>query len=86
MAKYYLIDKDFDLKKIVKIEKKIVSSKNPLEKYANIGYYLIVPIIIFLIIGIYFDNILKTKPLGFMFFLFFGVLSSFYNLYRLTRD
>jgi len=86
MAKYYLINKDFNLKKLSKVEKKTFSYKNPLEKYSNIGYYLLVPVIIFLIIGIYFDKFFETKPVGFIFFLFFGVLSCFYNLYRLIKE
>jgi len=86
MAKYFKIDKSFDLKEVSKIEKKPVFLKNPLEKYFDIGYYLLIPIIIFLLIGIYFDKFFKTKPFGIIFFLFFGVFSSFYNLYRLTKE
>jgi F0F1-type ATP synthase assembly protein I len=96
MTKYFKIDKSFDLKKVDKIEfeKKLVKNiskksfldKNPLEKYLDIGYYLLIPIIIFLLIGIYFDKFFKTKPFGVIFFLFLGVFSSFYNLYRLTKE
>jgi F0F1-type ATP synthase assembly protein I len=86
MAKYFKIDKSFDLKEVSKIEKKSVFLKNPLEKYLDIGYYLLIPIIIFLVIGIYFDKFFKTKPFGIIFFLFLGVFSSFYNLYRLTKE
>jgi F0F1-type ATP synthase assembly protein I len=92
MAKYFKIDKSFDLKSVERIEKKAVATKksfwdkNPLEKYLDIGYYLLIPIIIFLVIGIYFDKFFKTKPLGIIFFLFLGVFSSFYNLYRLTKE
>ena len=96
MAKYFKIDKSFDLKKVDKIEfeKKLVKNiskksfwdKNPLEKYFDIGYYLLIPIIVFLVSGIYFDKFFKTKPFGIIFFLFLGVFSSFYNLYRLTKE
>jgi len=93
MSKYYLIDKNFDLKPVDKIEKKPKNDfqksfflKNPLEKYLNIGYYLLIPIIIFLASGIFFDKFFRTKPFGVVFFLFLGVLSSFYNLYRLTKE
>lgn len=91
MPKYYQIDKNFDLKVFEEIKKKKILSKksfwekNSLEKYFNIGYYLITPIIIFLIIGLWLDKVYKTKPFFILFFLFFGVLSSFYNLYRLTK-
>jgi F0F1-type ATP synthase assembly protein I len=92
MSKYYQINKTFDLKSVERIEKKAVITKKTfwekksLEKYLNIGYYLIIPIIIFLIIGNWFDKIFKTKPIFILVFLFFGVLSSFYNLYRLVKE
>jgi len=96
MTKYFKIDKSFYLQKVDKIEfeKKLVKNiskksfwdKNPLEKYLDIGYYLLISIIIFLLIGIYFDKFFKTKPFWVIFFLFLGVFSSFYNLYRLTKE
>jgi F0F1-type ATP synthase assembly protein I len=92
MSKYYQINKTFDLKSVERIEKKAVITKKTfwekksLEKYLNIGYYLIIPIIIFLIIGNWLDKIFKTKPIFILVFLFFGVLSSFYNLYRLVKE
>jgi F0F1-type ATP synthase assembly protein I len=92
MSKYYQINKTFDLKSVERIEKKAAITKKtfwekkPLEKYLNIGYYLIIPIIIFLIIGNWLDKIFKTKPIFVLVFLFFGVLSSFYNLYRLVKE
>jgi len=96
MSKYFKIDKSFDLQKVDKIEfkKKLVKNiskksfwdKNPLEKYLDIGYYLIVPIIIFLMLGLWVDKVLKTKPFFILFFLLLGVLSSFYNLYRLIKE
>jgi len=92
MSKYYQINKTFDLKPVERIEKKTILpkksfwNKNPLEKYLNIGYYLIVPIIIFLMLGLWVDKVLKTKPFFILFFLLLGVLSSFYNLYRLIKE
>jgi len=93
MLKYYLIDRSFDLKKVDKIKKKPENSfkksvflKNPLEKYFGIGYYLLIPIIIFLVMVIYFDKFFQTKPWGSVYFLFLGVLTSFYNLYRLIKE
>jgi len=96
MSKNYQIDRNFDLKQIYQINEKKVflknklkkSSlvKNPLEKYLNIGYYLIIPIIIFLIIGSWLDKIFKTKPFFVLFFLFFGTLSSFYNLFKIYKE
>ena len=68
MSKYYQINKTFDLKPVERIEKKTILpkksflGKNPLEKYFGIGYYLITPIIIFLIIGVWLDKIFKYKP------------------------
>jgi len=92
MSKYYQINKNFDLKPVERIEKKTILpkksfwDKNSLEKYFNIGYYLIVPIIIFLMLGLWVDKVLKTKPFFVLFFLLLGVLSSFYNLYRLIKE
>jgi len=92
MSKYYQINKTFDLKSVEQIERKTKESKksfwdkNPLEKYLNIGYYLIIPIIIFLMLGLWLDKVFKTKPFFVLFFLLVGILSSFYNLYRLVKE
>jgi len=86
MVKYFKIDKSFDLKEVSEIEKNPVFIKNPLEKYLDIGYYLLIPIIMFLIIGVYFDIFFRTKPLGIIIFLSVGVFISFYNLYRVNKE
>jgi len=97
MKKQYIIGKDFALKKVNQIEKKKSSLskkpteglffvKNGLEKYLNIGYYLIIPITIFLVVGLWLDNIFQSRPIFILIFLFFGTLSSFFNLYRLIKS
>jgi len=96
MSKYFKIDHGFDLKRVDKIKlkknlvknisKKSLLNKNPLENYLNIGYYLIIPIIFFLMLGVWLDKVFKSKPFFILIFLFFGFLSSFYNLYRLTKE
>ena len=49
------------------------------------GVYLIVPILAGLAFGIWLDSVFATKPIFTLIFLLAGVVSSMYNLSKLTQ-
>lgn len=51
----------------------------------NIGFYIVTPILIGVFLGVTIDRILGTKPGFVIFFICFGTIASFYNLFRLTK-
>ncbi len=51
----------------------------------DIGIYLLIPLLIGVFIGYNLDLRLKTKPLFTIIFLSLGTVSSFYNLWKLTK-
>ena len=85
---YFEIDKQGNLKKTNRnIKKKSKNKKDFFSEYINInvGYSLVTPILIGVIIGLALDNKFHTKPYFTVFFIFFGMISSFYNLFRLIK-
>jgi len=88
MKKIFKVSANFEK---VKIEKRSNVSKNKknkflLAKFINIGYYLIIPILVGIFLGISLDEIFHTQPFFLIVFLFFGVVSCFYNLARLIEE
>lgn len=57
-----------------------------LAKYANVGYYLVTPILVGVFLGLVIDSHFNTKPVFTFVLLLLGVVSTFYNLYKLTQD
>jgi F0F1-type ATP synthase assembly protein I len=57
-----------------------------LAKYAGLGYHLIAPILIGVFLGLALDKFFHTKPVLFLLVFFIGVIVSFYNLIKLTKD
>lgn len=55
-------------------------------KYANIGFYLVTPLLVGVFLGVALDNWLHTSPLFIIVLIVLGSISSFYNLYKLTKD
>lgn len=51
----------------------------------NIGFYIVTPILIGVFLGLTIDRALNTKPGFTIFFICFGTIASFYNLFRLTK-
>ena len=84
MKRYLIIDKDFKIKTQLKSERENKSNKFPLVNYLNIGYYIITPLLIGVFLGYIID-----KKWGTSCFIIIGIvigaLSTFYNLYRLTK-
>lgn len=86
---YFEIDKQGNLKKTdLNLKKQNKKKKGFFSEYVNInvGYSLVTPILIGVIIGLALDNKLRTKSYFTVFFIFFGMASSIYNLYRLYKD
>lgn len=78
MKKFFKIESD-GLIKEAKIEKeKIKKGFNFKEfQYLGVGFYLIIPILLGLLIG------LLTKKIAF--FIFLGAILTFYNLFQITK-
>jgi F0F1-type ATP synthase assembly protein I len=55
-------------------------------KYTNIGFYLIIPLLAGVFLGIKLDEFLKTKPVFTIVCILLGTVASFYNLIKLTQD
>lgn len=86
---FFEIDKRGNLKKTDQnFNKKPKIKKDFFSEYINInvGYSLVTPILIGLIVGLFLDNKFHTKPYLTVFFIFFGTISSIYNLYRVYID
>ena len=84
MKRYLTFDEDFKIKTQLKSERENKSNKFPLVNYLNIGYYIITPLLFGVFLGYVVD-----KKLGTSYFVIIGIvigaLSTFYNLYRLTK-
>jgi len=85
---YYKIGNDFKLKEVEKIidgEKKVKKSKPVPLFLLNVGFYIITPLLLAIPIGLYLDNLFKTKNIFILVLIFLGFLSTMYNLIRLTK-
>ena len=57
-----------------------------LAKYAGVGYYLVTPFILGVLLGFGLDSLFNSKPFFILFFIIIGFISSIYNLYRLIKE
>ncbi len=57
-----------------------------LAKNFNVGYYIITPLFIGVFLGLFLDNIFKTKPLFILSFLVLGTIASFYNIWKTLKE
>ena len=86
---YFEIDKQGNLNKTNQdFNKKPKIKKDLFSQYLNInvGYSLVTPILIGVIIGLMIDNKFRSKPYFTVFFIFLGTISSIYNLYKIYID
>lgn len=51
----------------------------------DVGFYLVTPLVIGVLAGVFLDRQFDTKPLWTLILLVIGTISSFYNLWRLTK-
>jgi len=88
--KAYQIDSEGNIKEIEEKENKIKKKKEIKFDFSNldyisIGFYVVAPIVLGVIVGIFLDNKLGTKPLITLTLILLGSVGSLYNLYRLTK-
>ncbi|OGK17678.1 hypothetical protein A3D80_04505 [Candidatus Roizmanbacteria bacterium RIFCSPHIGHO2_02_FULL_40_13b] len=57
-----------------------------LAKSLNIGYYLLTPLLVGVFLGLFLDNTFKTKGVFVIILIILGTVSTFYNLYKLTKE
>jgi len=85
---YFEIDQHWNLKKTSQnIKKKQEAKKNFFTDSVNfnIGFSLVTPILIGVIIGLTLDSRFHSKPVFTVLFIFLGAVSSFYNLFKLIK-
>ena len=54
--------------------------------YIDIGFHLVIPLLLSIFAGNYLDNRFQQKPLFTIIFIFFGTMITFYNLYKIFKD
>ncbi len=81
MKRYFIFDKNLNLKKISSNQFILKKNKKTnyllLAKYGNVGYYLIIPILL----GLFLGFLIKKIVIG----IIIGTIFSFYNLLRLIK-
>ncbi|OGK17607.1 hypothetical protein A2866_04145 [Candidatus Roizmanbacteria bacterium RIFCSPHIGHO2_01_FULL_39_8] len=85
---YLGIDSDGTVKKIAQNSLQKPSSKEkPLNlSYLNVGYYLVIPLLLGVFLGFALDSWLKTKPLFVSLGIMVGTIACFYNLLKLLKN
>lgn len=85
---YFEIDNKGNLKKTNRnFNKKPKTKKDFFSKYIdiNVGYSLVTPILLGVIIGLTLDNNFHKKPFFTVLFIFLGMVSSIYNLFKMVK-
>ncbi len=84
---YLVLDRDFVVRTASRRKKngsnKKTSQMNP--EYFNAGFYILVPLLVCTFLGFQADRWLGTKPIFLLIGLGFGVVSAFYNLWKLAK-
>lgn len=57
-----------------------------LAKSLNIGYYLLTPLLVGVFLGLALDKVFQTHGVFVVILILLGTISSFYNLYKLTKE
>ena len=83
---YSRINDDGDIEKVVTNDpRKSERELNIPPEYLNLGLYLVVPLMLSVIIGIYLDRTFDTSGTFTLIGIGFGTISIFYNLYKLYK-
>lgn len=88
-TKEYLgVDSDGTVKKIAQDSLQKPSSKEkPLNlNYLNVGYYLVIPLLLGVFLGFALDSWFKAKPLFVSLGIIIGTIACFYNLLKLLKN
>ncbi len=86
---FFEIDNEGEIKKR-SLEKKKKKTKGNLSPfwgidYLNIGFYLVTPIVVGVILGLVIDNRFGTRPTFIVALILIGSVASIYNLIKLTK-
>lgn len=82
----FKIDAGGNLKTSEEVKRKKKSKKDGWDAVNfGVGFYLLTPILLGLGVGLVLDRVLNTRPLFTLLFLVLGVISSFYNLWKLAN-
>ncbi len=57
-----------------------------LAKYSNIGYYLLTPLVLGVVVGLGLDRFFETKPLFTFLLIIIGFISTIFNLIKIVRE
>lgn len=71
---------------LIKKERKRMGDNYLVAKSFNMGYYLVIPILLGVFLGVAIDKVFKTESLFTTLFLFLGIISTFYNLFKIVKD
>lgn len=82
---YYINQKGEKVKGPVSRKKLPVSGIDPF-KYANVGFYLLTPLLLGVIIGVILDRVFGLGKNVILLCIVFGSISSFYNLYKIVSE
>ncbi len=82
---YYQIGDDFRLTQKVAMVKKKKNYPSSKVLIHDIGFYLIIPLLIAIPIGLYLDRKFQTRNIFTLGLIFLGFISSIYNLIRLVK-
>lgn len=89
---FFKVDKTLQVKKVAELheflKKKTDFNVNNflVAKSLNIGYYLITPLLLGVFFGYWLDTFFKTKPLFLITLFTIGIISSFYNLWKIVVE
>lgn len=77
------MDKEEDEDNLKKKNEKPVFT---LSKYLNLGWSLVAPLILGIVLGIYLDRLFGSKNVFVLGGIILGFVVSIYNLWKLTKD
>lgn len=84
---YLVLDRDFVVRTTSRKKNDGGNEKtkqiNP--EYFNAGFYILVPLLVCTFLGFQMDKWLRTKPIFLLIGLGLGVVSAFYNLWKLAK-
>lgn len=85
----HTLNRKFEIEKKLEINKSNVAEKKEkilLAKYFGLGYYILTPLLLGVFCGVVADKVFKTAPVLTLIFIILGAVSTFYNLFKLTRE
>lgn len=71
--------------KMFKAKARTEEDKFLLARSLNLGYYLVIPLLMGIFLGYWLDKIFSTKPFFLLVLFALGVISSFYNLWKTVK-